>query len=139
MIRTKTSENVMCPIAWATVPSWMNVSRWTKTRRSAVPITISGVTSVASDTARDVPAPRPRQRVSPIASATPSGTVTSTAIAASRRLWRSAELRSGSWRTERSGSSVYQRSDQPCAVERERPSLNEKRIAMRIGTIDQTR
>jgi hypothetical protein len=34
---------------------------------------------------------------------------------------------------------VYQRSDQPWAVERERPSLNEKRIATRIGTIDQTR
>ena len=91
MITTKTSEKVMWPIACAIVPSGMNVRRWTKTSRSAVPITISGVTSVASETARDVPAPRPRQRVSPMASATPSGTVTSTAIAASLRLWKRAE------------------------------------------------
>jgi hypothetical protein len=65
--------------------------------------------------------------------------VTRTAIAESRRLCSSAELSSESWRTERSGSPVYQRSDQPWAVERERPSLNEKRIAMMIGTIDHAR
>ena len=136
---TKARENVTWPIACAIVPSSMNVRRWTKTSSSAVPITISGVTSVASDIARAVPAVRPRQRVSPTASATPIGTASSTAIAASRRLCRSAELRSGSWRTDRSGSPVYQRSDQPCAVERERPSLNENRIATRIGTIDHAR
>ena len=103
-------------------------------------MTISGVTSGASETTRDVPAPRPRQRVSPIASATPSGTVTSDG---DRREPHALEERRaagrGRARTERSGSPEYQRSDQPCAVERERPSLNEKRIAMRIGTIDQTR
>ena len=139
MMMTNTSEKVMCPIACAGVPSGMNVSRCTKTSRSAVPITISGVTSVANEIPREVPAPRPRQRVSPMASASPSGTVTSTAMAASRRLCSSAELSSVSCRTERSGSPVYQRSDQPWEVERDRPSLNEKRIAMRIGTIDQTR
>ncbi len=102
-------------------------------------MTISGVTSGTSDTNRDVPATRPRQRVSPMARATPSGTVIATAIAASFRLWRSAARRSGSCQTDRSGSSKYQRIDQPWAVDRERPSLNEKRIAMRIGTIDQAR
>jgi hypothetical protein len=54
-------------------------------------------------------------------------------------LWRSAVLRVGSWRTDRSGSPVYQRVDHPCAVERDRPSLNENLTATRIGTIDQTR
>ena len=59
--------------------------------------------------------------------------------AASLRLCTSVELRSGSCRTDRSGSPEYQRVDQPWAVERERPSLNENRIATRIGTIDQAR
>ena len=136
---TKTSENVMCPIAWATVPSGMKFSRCTKTRNNAVPITISGVTSVASEIPLEAPAPRPFHRVNPIANATPSGTVTRTAIAASRMLWRSAVLRVGSWRTDRSGSPVYQRVDHPCAVDRDRPSLNENLTATRIGTIDQTR
>jgi hypothetical protein len=34
---------------------------------------------------------------------------------------------------------VYQRSDQPCDVDRDRPSLKENLIATRIGTIDQMR
>ena len=67
---TKTSENVMCPIAWASVPSGMKFSRCTKTSKSAVPITISGVTSVANEIPREVPAPRPLHRVNPIAKAT---------------------------------------------------------------------
>ena len=139
MMSTNESENVICPIACAVVPSGMKVSRFTNTRKSATPMTISGVTSGTSDTKRDVPAPRPRQRVSPSASATPSGTVSATAMAASFMLWKSADRRSGSCHTERFGSCQYQRSDQPCETERERPSLKEKRIAMRIGTIDQTR
>ena len=61
MMMTNTSEKVMCPIACAGVPSGMNVSRCTKTSRSAVPITISGVTRVAK---RD-PARGPRAAAAP--------------------------------------------------------------------------
>ncbi len=44
----------------------------------------------------------------------------------------------GSWSTELFGSPQYQRVENPCQTLRERPSLNEKRIAMITGTIDQT-
>jgi len=102
-------------------------------------MTISGVTRGMSETKREVDATRPRQRVRPMASATPSGTEMATAIAASLKLWKRASLSAGSCQTELSRSSQYQRKDQPCDVDRDRPSLNEKRMAIRIGTIDQTR
>jgi hypothetical protein len=113
----------------------MKVSRWTKTRKRAVPITTSGVISVERASAFAGFEARPRQRVMPMASATPMGTAIAIASPASLRLWKSAERRSGSCQTEPSGSSQYQRKDHPCAVERERPSLKEKRMAMRTGTI----
>ena len=64
----------MWPIAWAVVPSSTNVNSVVKTRKSDTPMTISGVTIGKSETNRTGPEPRPRQRTSPIASATPSGT-----------------------------------------------------------------
>ena len=117
----------------------MNVSRLTKTSRSAEPITISGVTSVESASRFAGRATRPRQRVIPIASATPSGTAIAIASPARRRLWNSAERRSGSCQTDRSGSPQYQRVDQPWPELRERPSLNEKRTASSTGTSDHAR
>ena len=42
MMSTNESEKVTWPIACAVVPSGMNVSRFTKTRKSATPMTISG-------------------------------------------------------------------------------------------------
>ena len=115
-----------------------NFSRCVKTSRNAVPMTISGVTRVASET-----------RVPCLSPAAPAGQPDRERDAKRHRdenrdggqpqalEERGAE--SGSCQTERSGSSKYQRSDHPWAVERERPSLNENRIAMRIGTIDQIR
>jgi hypothetical protein len=133
---TKEIENVTCPRSCAVVPSSTNRKRWTKVRKRAVPITISGVTIGNRLAKRAEPAPRPRQRVSESASATPRGTAMTIAREASSRLWKSASRREGSFRTESSGSCQYQRVDHPWAVLRERPSLNEKRTAIRIGRID---
>ncbi len=140
MIRTKTSEKVMWPIACATVPSSTNVRRCDEDEEQR---------RAHHDLGRDERRQRDAAR-RPRAAAAPAREPDGERDAERNRdehgdrrraagSAESAELRSGSWRTERSGSPVYQRSDQPWAVERDRPSLNEKRIAMRIGTIDQTR
>ena len=49
-----------------------------------------------------------------------------------------APRRVGSWSTELFGSPHHQRVENPCQTLRERPLLNEKRIAIPTGTIDQT-
>ena len=58
-------------------------------------------------------------------------------ITASTSVCLSADCRSGSWNTLRFGSVQNQRSEKPCQVVRERPSLNANRIAIATGTTDQ--
>ena len=86
----------------------------------------------------DVPAPWPRQRARPSASATPSGTAMSTSAPASLKLCASAWRKLGSFMTESDGSQVYHRSENPDQIVRERVSLNENWMAMMTGTIAQT-
>ena len=59
--------------------------------------------------------------------------------AASFRLWISALCSAGSFQTEFSGSSKYQRvREKPCQAVSERPALKENWIAMMTGAIDHT-
>jgi hypothetical protein len=81
----------------------------------------------------------PRQRCRPIASITPSGTQTSVVSTPSRSVWIRAVCRVSSCQTERSGSPTYQRSEKPCQLVRERPSLKENAAAISTGSSDQTR
>jgi len=83
---TNEIEKVTCPRSCATVPSSTNRNKCTNVRKSAVPITSSGVTIGKRLTKRAVPEPCPRQRVSEIARATPIGTAISIVREASSRL-----------------------------------------------------
>ena len=106
-------------------------------RNSPTANTSSGVTSGSSMTTFETPEPRPRQRCSPIASATPSGVAITIESPASTSECSSADHKVGSLRTLRVGSVQNQRSEKPCEDVRERPSLNAKRIASSTGTSDQ--
>ena len=106
---------------------------------SATAKMISGITNDSSIWKLKAPAMRPRQRSSPIANATPSGTATRVVSTASRRLCSSARCRSGSCHTDSTGSCQYQRSEKPCQLDRERPALNENQTAIATGRIDQAR
>ena len=77
MMTTNEIEKVTCPRSCAIVPSWTNCEQVDEVRKSAEPITSSGVTIGNSVEKRAVPGPRPRQRVSAIARATPIGTAIS--------------------------------------------------------------
>ena len=57
---------------------------------------------------------------------------------ASFRLCSRAPRIDGSWRIDWFGSPQYQRVENPCQTLRERPSLNENRIAITTGAIAQT-
>ena len=58
---------------------------------------------------------------------------------ASKTVWESALRMDSSLSTEPVGSQVYQRSEKPCQVLRERPSLKEKSTVMATGTKAQRR
>ena len=118
-------------------PSGIAVYRLSKTRNSIVPMTISGVDSGISISRFEPRATGPRQRDSPSASATPSGTAIAIVSRASTTLFHIACLRSGSWASELVGSSHHQRNEKPCHVLRERPELNENWMAISTGTIAQ--
>ena len=100
-------------------------------------MTISGVTSGSSISELTVPEPRPRQRCSPSASATPSGVAMATQITASSSVCPSASRSAGSCRTL-PVAPVNQRNENPCHVVRERPALKANAIASRTGTTDQS-
>ena len=125
-------------MAWAVVPRPISLKTCRNSSSSATPITISGVTSGSSMSTLTVPLPRPRQRCRPIASVTPSGVAMATQITASTSVCLSADCRAGSCSTLRFGSLQNQRSEKPCQLVRERPSLNANRIAITTGTTDQT-
>ena len=102
-------------------------------------MTISGVTSGSSISVLTAPLPRPRQRWSPSASATPRGTAIATHTTARKSVCLSADCNAGSCRTLPVGSPVNQRIESPWSVVRERPSLNANRIAIPTGMSVQTR
>ena len=107
-------------------------------RKRPTPIAISGVMNEKSIVKFAEPAPRPRQRSSAIANATPSGTAIRTTRIESLKLWASADRSSGSWNTEFT-SWVYQRLiENPCHVVCAFPALNENMTAITTGTIVQT-
>ena len=85
------------------------------------------------------PAPRPRHRASPRASATPIGVAITIVAIARIKLCRIAATSVGSFRTDRSGSSIHHRSENPCQTLRDRPALNENPIAITTGTIAHAR
>ena len=135
---TQESENVTWPITCAGVPSPMKPNADVNSRNRPTANTSSGVTSGSSIRMFETPAPRPRQRCRPIASATPSGVAISIASPASSSECSSAAASVGSLRTLSVGSVQNQRSEKPCADVRERPSLNANRIANTTGSSDQT-
>src|SRR5206468_9341749 len=99
----------------------------------------SGTTEESSSWKLARLARRPCQRSTPIANATPIGTATRVVSAARRRLWNRAACSSGSCQTERAWSCQYQRSENPCQLERERPALKENSAATPTGSSDQAR
>ena len=118
-------------------PSGIVVYRLSKTRKSIVPMTISGVAKGINIKRLDARAVRPRQRARPRASATPSGVAMSMVKKASQRLLTSASRSDGSCQSERSGSSNHQRNEKPCQVLRDRPELKANWMAISTGTSDQ--
>ena len=78
---------------------------------------------------------RDRQRVSPIASMTPSGVATRTVAPPRTRLFCSASSRLGSSPTDPSAQQ-YHCVEKPCQVLRDRPSLKENCTAIRTGRSD---
>jgi hypothetical protein len=103
-------------------------------------MTNSGVTNATSIRKLDAFDPRPRQRASPMASATPIGDATSILRTASLRLWFNAKRSQGSWSTDSaaSGEPAYHQVEKPCQLLRDRPALNENCIAMATGIKDQS-
>jgi hypothetical protein len=108
------------------------------TRKRETPMMISGVTRGSSIRKFAGRAPRPRHRARPMARATPMGVAITVVSAASFRVCHRAVLIDGSCQIERSGSSKYQRSENPCHEERDRPSLNENTTATTTGAIVHT-
>ena len=117
----------------------MNVVSCVKTKSSATPMMISGITNDTSIWKLNTAGRRPRQRSTPIANTTPIGTAITVVITASLRVWKSASRSVGSFHTEPAGSRKYQRSEKPCHAVRLRPALNEKSTASATGRIDQRR
>ena len=98
------SWNVTSPSTWPDVPSLSGETSTVATNSSETAIRISGSTK-DTITARFAPdGIRPRQRSSPSAIATPSGTVIAVAMTPSSSVWVSAVCRLASCHTERSGS-----------------------------------
>jgi hypothetical protein len=100
---------------------------------------ISGTTKDRSITKFALRAGRPCHRSIPIANSVPSGTATSTVRTESLYVCAIALRIAASWNNDAVGSPVHQRSDAPCHVTRDRPSLNEKITAIRTGNIDHSR
>src|SRR3954466_12777204 len=75
------------------------------------------------------------QRVSPIASMTPSGVATSTVAEPRIRLFFNASSRLGSSPIDPSAQQ-YHCVEKPCQTLRDRPSLNENCTAIRTGSSD---
>src|SRR5579863_3565037 len=75
----------------------------------------------------------------PSANATPSGTAITVVSTESRTVWMTAACSWGSCSTELTGSLKYQRQENPCQADWDRPLLNENSTAIAIGTSDQTR
>src|SRR6201999_4142504 len=135
---TNEIENVTWPTTWAVVPRWIKLNGTSdscvNTTSSDTAITISGVTSGTSISELAAPEPRPRQRARPSASSTPSGVAIAMSSAASSTLWISASVYAELWKTDWIGSPHHQRVENPCQTLRERPALNENRIAIATGT-----
>lgn len=106
-----------------------------KTRYSAAPSTISGVTRGTSAIPLDALLIGERHRVRPRASRTPSGVATSTVRTPRIRLFSRERIREGSVQTDPSVQQ-YHCVEKPCHVLRDRPSLNENWMAITMGTID---
>src|SRR5262245_1746721 len=100
-------------------------------------MTISGVARGNNISPLAAALPRPSQRVSPSASATPSGVATAVVSAASSMLLNRARRRLGSAATEPTGSPQYHRVEKPCQELRDRPALNENWMAITTGSSDQ--
>ena len=130
---------VMSPMSCAVVPSVKGVARVVTRKSSPMARAISGMTNDRS-TAKLAPVgtlPRHRSRAS--ANVTPSGTVMMVAMMARVIVWRRALRSAGSLRIDPFGSHVYQRRENPCHTLRDRPALNENRIATATGTSDHSR
>ena len=93
--------------------------------------TISGIASGATTRKLEAARTLPRQRVIPIASPSPSGTVMIVVKNASRSVCPSAEISASLRNTE--PSATYHLSDAPCQSDRDLPALNENATAMTTG------
>ena len=121
------------PTTCAVVPGWIRlngtIGSCVNTSSSETAITISGVTSGIGISAFAAPEPRPRQRVKPRASITPSGVAITMSRPARIEAVNQRVRVGGSWKIDWVGSLHHQRKENPCQTLRELPSLKENRIA----------
>ena len=137
MMTTNDNVKVTWPSSWAVMPLGRPVYTWVKTRNRATPNTTSGVTIGSSISPFEALASLPRQRLSPMAMATPSGVVISMHSPASLSVFAIALRNASLCQIEPVGSPQYHRNDIDWNDARLRPELNEMRTAMSTGTSDQ--
>src|SRR4029077_3029029 len=121
----------------------MNFSRYVKTMNIAIPMMISGTTNENIMRTFAPAAGRPCHRSMPMANSTPNGTAISIVRNDRRRLWISAECRSGFTKSDPSGWTAgwpnHHCSEKPCHTTFERPELKDNAIAINTGTSDHAR
>src|ERR1700761_9817130 len=105
----------------------------------ATPKISSGITNDSSITKLKVLGSGPRQRLMPMAKATPSGTAITVVSTDSRTVWMTAACSCGLCSTELVWSVKYQRQEKPCQALWDLPLFKENSTAITIGTSDQTR
>src|SRR6201986_1835653 len=139
MIPAQLTFQVTRPRTSASVPRWTEVNSTVNTKNMATPKISSGMTNDSSMTKLNVLGSGPRQRLMPIANATPSGTAITVVRTDSRTVWITAACSCGLCSTELVWSVTYQRQEKPCQALWDLPLLKENSTAITIGTSDQTR
>src|SRR6201994_4660717 len=127
------------PRVSASVPRCTDVNSTVNTKNMATPKISSGITNDSSITKLNVVGSGPRQRLMPMAKATPSGAAISVVGEDSRRVCITAACSCGLCSTELVWSVKYQRQEKPCQALCDLPLLNENSTAITIGTSDQIR
>src|SRR6201996_5946992 len=127
------------PRVSARVPRCTEVNSTVNTKNIATPKISSGITNDSSITKLKLVGSGPRQRLMPMAKATPRGTAISVVRADRRMVWITAACSCGLCSTELVWSVTYQRQENPCQALWDLPLLNENSTAIAIGTSDQTR
>src|SRR5580698_9502465 len=117
----------------AMVPRWMNLKNWVKRKNMATPKISSGMTYEKTMTKLKAVDVFVRQRLIPMAKATPRGTAMMVVRIESRMVCSTALRKRGLWKTELTGSPQYQRVKKPCHTLCDLPLLKEKRTARPMG------